>query len=188
MVNNKILIFSCVCVCVYIDMSYRSRKFGSVQHWILSHYDDREPDLELVFKLGFIGSMIGVRGGRFEDIEENVYGVPERIEYARGYSYNCKLEKQIHTKGILFSPWSHKYDVSAKTEQIWIESENYSKWLNSYYEEEKLFHLLSCFVVIVSLVDFVCFVYIRGNQFPGEVIQLSEYIERGANLWVCNWL
>lgn len=48
--------------------------------------------------------MIGVRGGRFEDIEENVYGVPERIEYDRGYSYNYKLGKQIHTKGILFSP------------------------------------------------------------------------------------
>lgn len=42
--------------------------------------------------------MIGVRGGRFEDIEENVHGVPERIEYSGGDSYNCKLEKQIHKK------------------------------------------------------------------------------------------
>ena len=59
--------------------------------------------------------MIGVRGGRFKDIEENVYGVPERIEYSRGDSYNCKLEKQMHTEGILFSPWNHKNNVAAKT-------------------------------------------------------------------------
>lgn len=130
--------------------------------------------------------MIGVRGGRFEDIEENVYGVPERIEYSRGYSYNCKLEKQIHTKGILFSPWSHKYNVSAKIEQIWIESENYSGWIVVMKKRKFSICFLLLLLLFLWLILFVLFT--SGVKRIAWWIHPVEWIHRQGCQSMGLWL